>query len=190
VLRDFGLLQIFEGRSVTIRPEYDERCERATEGIDVLGFGLSAFIQDHRQDFTRWKTRLNIRILAIDPDFPSQEYSFAAQRDVEENASKGEIARDVQSLASTLMPLLSKEGEAKTFEVRLYRCLPSINIFRIDDDVLWGPYFMREPSRNSITFLARRGGHLYARVVSHFNEIWNDPALSVPLSDWMNRAER
>lgn len=181
ILDRFGFTQAFEGRSVRIREEYDKRCQNMTKQLDVLGFGLSSLLQDHRDDFADWKRRANVRILAIDPYFPHPEYTYADQRDTEEKNERGGIRADVQNLYKTLEPLIGSEG-GKTFDVKLYRCLPSVNIFRIDDEILWGPYFMYQASRNTPTFLVTRGGLLFQRIMEHFDAIWNDPELSVPLT--------
>src|SRR5687767_5050157 len=42
VLRSFGFLNAFSGRSVSIRAEYDKRLLNVQNKIDLLGFGLRA----------------------------------------------------------------------------------------------------------------------------------------------------
>ena len=179
-LDQFGLKKIFDGRSVLIREEYDSRCERMQKNLDIMGFGLSNFVEDHRDDLPRWKMMADIRILVIDPDYPSQDHAYADQRDSEERSDRGRIRRDVENLRSALEPLIGEQG-GRSFQVRLYTCLPSINIFRIDNELLWGPYFMARPSRNTPTFLVGSGGILFERIMDHFDAIWNDPDRSRPL---------
>lgn len=71
------------------------------------------------------------------------------------------------------------------FDIRLYRCLPSINFFRIDGDVFWGPYLIRDASRNMPTFLMEKDGKLSQRLINHFDKIWNDDQLSREIpSEW------
>src|SRR5215813_11406383 len=41
ILAAAGLLQVFPGRSTTIRSEYDTRLRNASE-VDIVGFGLSS----------------------------------------------------------------------------------------------------------------------------------------------------
>jgi hypothetical protein len=177
MLTRFGFVKVFDSRAVTIRSEYDERVAKARNQIDILGFGLRSLREDYRDQFSEWKKRANVRVLIIDPEFPSSRNSYAKQRDREERASEGTIEADVKAF------LLEKDQldhiESKhSFEVRLYTCLPAVNIFRIDDELFWGPYLMSEPSRNAPTFLVRRGGILFERFVVHFEHIWNDPVLS------------
>jgi hypothetical protein len=69
-------------RSVRIRHEYDHRLEVARESIDLLGFGQRSFREDHIEDFSAWTARgVSIRLLLLDPTFPSPEHSYATQRD-------------------------------------------------------------------------------------------------------------
>jgi hypothetical protein len=170
-----GLLKIFPGRSVLIRQEYDTRLDKAHH-IDLVGFGLSAFRQDYINDFVGWSHRANVRILLIDPDFPSPEHSLADQRDKEENNPSGQIRRDIEAFEKAVsnLPDLNRDR----FEIRRMRCIPAINFFRIDDDVFWGPYLMQQQSRNTPTLLATRGGFLFDMLQKHFDALW---AQSSPL---------
>lgn len=180
ILNEFGFRQIFEARSVRIKDEYDSRCAKMKRNLDVMGFGLSSFLQDHREDLENWKGRVNVRILVIDPEYPVPEYSYADQRDLEEHTDKGRIRQDVENLRNELRPLVGEAG-GKSFQVKLYRALPSINIFRVDNELLWGPYFMNQTSRNTPTFLVGPG-FLFDEIMKHFEAIWDDPARSIPLT--------
>jgi hypothetical protein len=173
LLQRFGLVNAFEGRAVLIKKEYDTRLRVAKDRVDVLGFGLRSLREDYRDQFERWKHQAAVRVLLIDPDFPSGELSYAAQRDSEETDERGSIAEQVHRFVRDASGALDDR-----FQIRLYRCLPSVNIFRVDDDLFWGPYFVRELSRNAPTFLVRSGGVLFDKFVSHFERIWDDDALS------------
>jgi hypothetical protein len=180
----FGLAAAFSGRSVTMRAEYDDRLRDASEAIDVLGFGLSALRQDFGIDQLRsWAARCRVRVLLIDPEYPSRQNSIASIRDREEFDREGHIRDDVRTFVATMADLIhSPTGQ---FQVRLYQALPAVNIFRIDDDLFWGPYLIGQPSRNSPTFIVQRGGLLYKRMLDHFEVIWTDDRFSreVP-ADW------
>ena len=173
-----GLLQIFSGRSVLIREEYDTRLTRAHH-IDLVGFGLAAFREDHIGNFVGWSHRADVRILLIDPDFPSRQHSLADQRDREENNSDGRIRRDVEAFERAVSNLSGLNREK--FQLRRMRCIPAINLFRIDDDVFWGPYLMQQQSRNTPTLLATRGGFLFDMLQKHFDALWTQSTPS-PLS--------
>jgi hypothetical protein len=164
-----GLLKIFAGRSVLIREEYDVRLAKARH-IDLVGFGLSAFREDYINEFVGWSHRADVRILLIDPDFPSPEHSLADQRDREENNSAGQIRRDVQAFERAVSNVAGLNRER--FMICRMRCIPAINLFRIDDDVFWGPYLMQQQSRNTPTLLATRGGFLFDVLQKHFEALW------------------
>jgi hypothetical protein len=176
-----GLAAWWPGRSVRIRDEYDRRLQDASKCIDLIGFGQQHFRDDQKRRFKGWAASgVGVRILLLDPTFPNKTRSYAAQRDLEENVPAGSIATDVQGFLREVR----NQGLANDphFKVRLYRCIPTLNIFRIDDDLFWGPYLVREVSRNSPTFLLRRGP-LFDRFVEHFDRIWQDPDLSRDV-DW------
>jgi hypothetical protein len=184
ILTEFGFTNAFDARSVRIRGQYEERLKNARDRIDVIGFGLSAFREDFGANFDAWKGRINVRILLLDPEFPSLERSYASQRDLEENNQPGKIVGDVKLFVREISPLIRKSGALK-FEIRLYRCLPTLNILRIDDELFWGPYLIKEQSRNCPTFLVKRGGILFDRFTKQFERIWESEELSrtVP-SQW------
>lgn len=59
--------------------------------------------------------------------------------------------------------------------------LPSINMFRIDHEMFWGPYLVNPndsisklESRNLPTFLIDDTGFLFDCFTNHFNAIWRD----------------
>lgn len=149
--------------------------DAARNHADVLGFGLSSFREDHLKDFPRWKLHVPIRILLLDPEYPSAEHSYAHQRDAEERNPVGTISSQVLKFIEETRHLRDER-----FHIRLYRCLPMINMFRIDDDVLWGPFVIPEQSRNTPTFLCSRDGFLFDTLVSHFESIWQSDTLSRP----------
>jgi hypothetical protein len=180
VLVQFGITNIFDARSVRIRGQYDKRLLAAREHIDIMAYGLRALREDYLDSFPRWRDHADVRILLLDPSFPSPNFSFAAQRDTEERQNVGTIEQDVNDFIRDVRPVLNTQGSRK-FEVRLYRCLPTMNIFRIDDEVFFGPYLLKGPSRNSPTILLKRGGLLFDRVVSQFETVGSDPNLSIPV---------
>ncbi len=188
IIRKFGLIEAFESRAVRIKAEYDTRLDHVSEAIDIMGFGLRAFNEDYHHDFAKWAARANVRILLLDPEFPSPKCSFADQRDKEENNDLGDIRRDVHSFIRGCAELLRNRDFR--FEIKLYRCLPSINIFRIDDNLFWGPYLIGDVSRNFPTFVLNQQGTLYKRLLDHFDGIWNNPEFSRPVPiEWFESNE-
>jgi hypothetical protein len=175
-----GLQRIFSTRSVSIRDEYHSRLRNAKE-VDILGFGLSSFREDYGNKFAELSLKTSFRILLLDPDFPSPTDSIATIRDREEGNNNGDIRRDVEAFENAVRragPLVKSN-----FVVRRLTALPSINIFRVDDEIFWGPYLIADQSRNMPTLLVQRGGFLYDQIKSHFEHLWTDNQFSKPISD-------
>lgn len=176
LLTRLGLIDAFQGRAASIKHEYDDRLVGAKQSIDVLGFGLRQLREDFGDDFKKWSGQAQVRILLLDPVVPAATHTYADQRDSEEGNVLGSIAGDVKAfldLTSTLRA--DPDGQ---FKVRLFTALPSINIFRVDDSLFWGPYLVKRQSRNTPTFLVRRGGTLFDAFQEHFDRLWSDEALS------------
>jgi hypothetical protein len=154
-----GLSAIYSGRSVLIRDQYQQKLAKAQK-IDLVGYGLSSFRQDFVGEFVAWSHRARVRILLPDPDFPTQELSLADQRDREENHPVGRTRADIEAFENAVSELAGLKRAS--FRVHRVSCIPSINVFRIDDDIFWGPYLMNQQSRNTPTLLATRGGYLFS----------------------------
>src|SRR2546421_253399 len=108
---------------------------------------------------------------------------YAHQRDLEEGDHAGTITQQVKKFVADTKAITELVAP-NSFEIRLFRCLPSVNIFRVDNEMFWGPYLIKQPSRNSPTFLVRRGV-LFDRLLQHFDRIWTDDSLSRPVpADW------
>jgi hypothetical protein len=173
LLATFGVTGAFMGRSVAIKAEYDRRLSAARSQIDIIGFGLRALREDYAAQFEQWKRQARVRILLIDPSYLAEGASLADARDREEDEPPGRIRDDVaRFLAETA------ELHDERFQVRLYRCLPAINYFRVDDELFWGPYLLGDQSRNMPTLLTAAGGKLFTRLQRHFDEIWSSSVFS------------
>jgi hypothetical protein len=170
-----GIINVFPARSVRIRSEYDDRL-RVARQIDLVGYGLSAFRQDYVNDFVTWSERAHVRILLIDPDFPTPETSLADQRDREENHPIGQTRNDVLAFEKAVSELRGLRRDQ--FQVRRMRSIPSINLFRINDEIFWGPYLMNQQSRNTVTLLVSRNGYLFDMLVGHFEALWAQSSTS------------
>src|SRR5271166_1771436 len=184
IVTEFGFTNAFAGRSVLIKAEYDKRLQQAHSGIDIMGFGLKTLREDYHDEFARCRVRASVRILMIDPRFPDAATSYAWQRDTEEQDNPGSIQTNVDRFLKDIGPLVGSSGVHR-FEIRLYRCLPSVNLFRVDDEMFWGPYLIGGQSRNNPTFIVRRGGQLFTILQKHFDDIWRDDRLSVSLADYI-----
>jgi hypothetical protein len=175
-----GLLRIFSTRSVRIREEYHSRLRDAKE-VDVLGFGLSSFREDYGDKFAELSLRTSFRILLLDPNFPSQRNSVATIRDREEGNNQDQIKNDVEAFENVVRR--SKNLVKQKFQVKRLSALPSINVFRVDDEIFWGPYLVSQQSRNMPTLLVRKGGFLYDQIKAHFDCLWENDQFSKPMQD-------
>lgn len=184
ILQRFGLVEVFDQRSVGIKEEYHTRLERVRESIDIMGFGLRHLREDYQGQFRDWSRHARVRILLLDPEFFSSAANVADQRDLEENDQTGTIQRDVKAFVRDCSSLIATSQA--NFEVRLYRCLPSINLFRIDGILFWGPYLIGDVSRNLPTLLVDEAGVLFHRMLDHFDTIWSSDQLSRAIpKDWI-----
>src|ERR1035438_8558627 len=188
IVTNFGFVSAFEGRSVRIRNEYDKRLATVSDKIDIVGFGLKTLRQDYLNEFKVWKARASVRILLIDPHFPEPTRAFADQRDAEENDRPGTIREDVEAFIQEVEPHLDRKS-TRSFELRLYRCLPSVNLFRVDGELFWGPYLVHQQSRNSPTFIVNEGP-LFKALIAHFETIWTSPVLSCSLAEYRHAQTR
>jgi hypothetical protein len=172
-----GVVGLHSKRSSEIKETYAKLLADMKSRIDVLGFGLVHLREDYRLDFAAWSTRARVRVLLLNPDFPSSGASSAADiRDAEENSHAGRIRGEINQFIADYRANTSIDKTK--FEVRLYNALPTINMFRVDETVIWGPYFIGGPSRNMPSFVVK-GGYLNRTLDEHFDHIWNN--LSVPV---------
>jgi hypothetical protein len=168
VIQQLGVVAGFTHRGAAIREEYRTRVNAARRQVDILGFGLSSLREDFAEEFASWKQKARIRILLLDPEFPIPDYAYADQRDLEEQSPENTVANEVRHFVEQ-----SKKLVDDRFSIRLYRCLPAVNIFRVDNELFWGPYLMGTASRNSPTLVITSNGDLFQQFTKHFDEIWD-----------------
>jgi hypothetical protein len=180
-IANLGLTDAFAFRSVAIRAEYEPRFGASRNQISIMGFGLRALREDFGGQFPNWARATKVRILVLDPTAPVPDRSYADQRDAEEDNPIGSIRNDIQALLGFTRTLRAQYPDS--FQIRLYTCMPNINVCIIDDEAFWGPYMYGQQSRNTMTLLCRRGGHMYMALADHFEQIWTSPAMSRPAPD-------
>lgn len=167
MLSRFGLARIYDRRAAGIREEYAIRLDHAKAQIDILGFDLRDFRRDYMSDLGVLAARARIRILLIDPLSPA-----CAMRDREENQREGVIRGQVEDFVAQFRERY-QSGENPRLSVRFFTCLPLVNIFRIDDEIFWGPYLAGRAGGNTITLRVNRGV-LYEQLLGHFDRVWKD----------------
>jgi hypothetical protein len=178
VLQEFGIRDYFDTNTTSIQGEYAQRLTRSRKRIDVLGLGLNHLRKDFNGSLRAWAESGVVRILLIDPDYPTASASFADQRDVEERDGLGSIRMAVEAWLSETADLRTEL--ASTFQVRLYTCLPTITMVRVDKEIFWSPYLMHRGSGRTPTMLLHSGGTLFDVMTDHFDRIWTNDSLSRP----------
>lgn len=182
-----GVLEVFPYRSVRIKAHYDDRLSGARQ-IDLVAYGLSHFRQDYRDQFAEWSRRSKVRIILLDPSFPTPETSLADQRDQEEGHESGKTRRDIEIFIDTV--LSDPNINSNNFKIKTMRAIPAINILRIDDQIFWGPYLIGQQSRNTPTMLVERGGFIYESLAAHFESLWSGAFCTVPDSRSPNHSSQ
>lgn len=164
-----GIADAYEARGTTIKEVYDGMLNARPKCVDILGMGLRSFREDYPKIFADWASAgTRVRILLLDPDHPTKQYSYAQQRDREEGGSS-DIRDDVRAFLKAVEPHRSEK-----FQVRLSTSIPTTNIFRVDDAMLWGPYLIAAASRNSPTFKVTSNGFMFRQLAAHFETAWTD----------------
>ena len=191
-------ITIFSGRSVTIKEQYANRLRSMREGWDLLGLGLSSFLEDYGTSIADLLARARGRILLLDPSFPDadDEHCIAAIREREEEMVQPRAIRgQVAAWWRFIMERRGDEVIKGRLEVRLYSVLPMINIFRIDKELFFGPYLLRTHSRNTGTLLVHQDvdRRLFDEYCKHFEDVWEYPStrkLTSVLTDEVDRWRR
>jgi len=172
VLDASGLEWIYPSRAAQIRQEYADRLQKARKQIDVLGFGLKDFKRDYMNELGDLSKGAKVRILVLAPHSP-----FATQRDKEERQSEGIIRGEVDEFIKGFKERYAPDDDR--LQLRTYESLPEVNIFRIDDEIFWGPYLAGRASGNTLTMRVVRGGFMFEALADHFERIWTEFAASV-----------
>lgn len=166
-LAEAGIAWVYPRRAASIRSHYENRTEAGKDALDVIGFGLKDFKRDYLTNLGTMSQRMRIRILIINP-----ESEYAVERDREENQREGTIADEAREFLRAFSELYGAGNDR--LQLRTYRCLPLVNVFRIDNEIFWGPYLMDQASGNTFTMRTNSRGFLYQQLRDHFDRVWSD----------------
>jgi len=172
-----GLHNVFGLRGLKMSSEYKTRLDNAKNNIDILGYGLNTFREEHLDNFETWKAKCKVRVLLAKPNFPNDDINICNLRDKEEGNPDGSIKSEVLRFIDDVKGIIG-DGNRGSFSIRYFKCIPSITIFRIDDEILWGPYFVNKLNRDSPMFIVKKGGVLYEQILKQFEEIWHSTDFS------------
>ena len=161
-------IAFLDSRSVTIGEWYDHRLRQMTSHLDILAWGLAMFREDYGKDLNEWAERgVKIRIILVNPD--SQEGSTLCRlQDISEEREIGSTQREILRFLATIRPVNEK------LQVRVSDHHPGVNIFRIDDEMFFGPYIAGIASRKAPTGFVLQGQRLFERLTDHFEWMWSN----------------
>jgi glycosyltransferase involved in cell wall biosynthesis len=182
---------VLPGRGEEYVRIYRELLANYESHIDAMGLTLSKFRRDYRSVLPAMAAKCRIRIALLDPAFPLPDTgaSIASIREREENRDDGDFRRKIASYhKDVVLPYLkSKSDGGGSLEVRLYRALPAVNLFRVDDVLAFGPYLLAAAEQETPAIFIRRGdgvgGSLFESFMRHFDEVWDHETFYRRLED-------
>lgn len=181
---------LFGGRGDKFLEMYDQSIESASSKLDIFALSLNRLRRNHGRRLLELARTLRIRIALLDPQFPvpNEMASLAAIREKEERGSQGDIRRSVAAWYYDVWrpyceqhAVLPSDPEGPGLFMKLYRVLPTVNLFRADNRLFVGPYLVsvedhKTPSMvfDAIPHATRHvGTRLFETYQKHFDEIWN-----------------
>ena len=159
-------ISLFSGRSVRIKAQYDDRLSRMKANLDVLAWGLASFREDYGEQLLGWVAKgIRIRFLLMNPNSPQGRMLCDLQDEVE-GRRPGSTANDISTFLTVVQPVKG------SLEIRTSSFHPSINMFRVDEDIFFGPYLAPSVSRNAPTAILSEAHWLYGTLLAHFDWLW------------------
>ncbi|WP_143546095.1 hypothetical protein [Rhodococcus sp. 05-340-2] len=163
-LEKAGVDRVYTARAAQIRSEYDSRLSSVKSNVDIMGFGLRDFGRDYMDKLAELSHRARVRILLLDPDSP-----IPGKKDEEEGRSPSQTENDIKEFIRKFDQLYSNNSQ---LELKVYTCLPTVNVFRIDEELFWGPYLVGSQSANTMTVRVNSDGPIFAQVMQNFENVW------------------
>jgi transcriptional regulator with XRE-family HTH domain len=142
--------------------------EGAEEYVDLLGYAMQFFHEDHKDFVALLKDKANdgcqVRIIMADP-----QSSAANERDHEEDLRGGLIARIKTSL-TYFEPVIGLAD----IEIRLQSYPMYNSIFRFDGEMLVTPHLCHDPGRLAPLFHVRQGSEegIFQRYLESFDYVF------------------
>lgn len=172
-LNYWNLVNIFETRS-DMNKVSNELMKKAKE-IDISSLGNKSLI-NYQGDLLKSRLRNGMKIRFLVPDKDSE---FIKQREIDESATTGEIKNNINYLIdwvrSTKDELNLKNDQ---IEIKVYTCLPTESIMRIDNHLFVGPFMIKKISQLTMAYQYKKGGNGYNYYRNYFNDIWKDESIS------------
>lgn len=165
------MTKIYDTRSDKNK-DSDPKLSGLKDRLDGVAFGLKTFREREGKQIEDCLRRgVIIRLVTMNP-----ECSNVAQREKEENESNGQIKKTIQDLVAWADELNSKGYEGK-ITVKGYSCMTLDFYWRMDNELYFGPYWLAESSKNTVTYKFEKGGKGFERYTGYFDRIWSNPEL-------------
>lgn len=169
VWSEWKLEKIFKTRADKNRDSDPKLEKHHVKQLDGIAFGLKSFRSNRRNDMlTCLQCGMNVRFLVMDPDG-----DFVRQRELEENAAPGSIAKSIRDLVDWAQELNSSSNRGK-IQIRFYNSMTLDFYWRLDDELYIGPYMLDVESQQTITYKYVKGGKGFQLYSEYFETLWNN----------------
>lgn len=168
---EWKLTRIYDTRSDKNK-DSDPKLPALKDRLDGVAFGLKTFRDRESKQLEDCLRRgVMIRLVTMDPESPN-----VAQREKEENEVKGQIRKTILDLVAWADELNRHEYKGKII-VKGYSCMTLDFYWRMDDELYFGPYWLSESSKQTVTYKYERGGKGFERYSAYFDRVWSNPKL-------------
>jgi transcriptional regulator with XRE-family HTH domain len=171
------IVNVWAHRSESPKDLWWKLFEGAEEYVDLLGYAMQFFHEDHKDFVALLKDKANdgcqVRIIMADP-----QSSAANERDHEEDSRGGLVARIQRSL-KLFEPVI---GTAN-IDIRLQSYPMYNSIFRFDGEMLVTPHLCHDPGWLAPLFHVRQGSEegIFQRYLESFDYVF-DTSRAIRLS--------
>jgi hypothetical protein len=167
--KQLGIVRVFRHRPTeVINPAMLD----ARDDVSILEISLNT-MRDINADEWRGCTARNVRLILLDPLYPTSA-PLALQRDREEHPEfAGQILSEVHEL---LHKLPGEWFDLATGEerVKLAQTMPTLSYFRIDSKAYFSPLVHRQVGDVTLHLELEEGGQFFGILAKHFDALWND----------------
>lgn len=174
------------------RNEIPDGLKTATHHIELLNTWLP-LVHGLREELIEAVLRpVRMRVLLLNPASP-----FARIRSVEAgleaDVAETEIARNLTELSSIYDHCKRRASEKPVeFEVRHYDITPAMALYRFDDTVYQGLFWLKKMSLSGPHYEinAHKNAHLFHEVTRHFELLWESAEVSLHTSTGEKASDR
>jgi len=204
IAKEIGLTSFTVGRP----KDLNERVLAAKKTVDILEISLNTM---QGIGAAAWRDcEAKIRVILLDPYFPSSGSPLARLRDAEEHQGDGQILGEIREILETFPqewfstiagqatdgPSGQREpgtqrvtrgdtgadgpSNGNGTHVKLAQVMPTMSYFRIDDIAYFAPLVHRRLGHETMHLQLHDGGQLFAALGANFDTLWADRKHVVP----------